>query len=286
MACPCSRILRAWTMNICGIFIYGCLKTWLSDFTFTFHFHALEKEMATHSTVLAWRIPGTGEPGRLPSMGSHRVRHDWSDLAAASALVSAMYQSLNLFQNSLFHCCCSVTQSCPTLCNPMYFSMPDFPVLHNLPELAQTHVHWVGNAIQPSHSLSSPSPPAFSLSHHDCLFWVGSLHQVARVMEVQLQDQSFQWILRVDFLQDLLAQSLCSPTYSQEYSPTPLFKSINFFSSQSSLWSRSLALDLTQNSQSCKSLGEGNGTPLQYSCLENPMDGGALWAAVHGVAKS
>ena len=60
-------------------------KSWtgLNDFTFIFHFHALEKEMATHSSVLAWRIPGTGEPGGLPSMGSHRVRHDWSDLAAA-----------------------------------------------------------------------------------------------------------------------------------------------------------------------------------------------------------
>ena len=56
-----------------------------SDFTFTFHFHALEKEMATHSSVLAWRIPGTGEPGGLPSMGSHRVGHDWRDLAAAAA---------------------------------------------------------------------------------------------------------------------------------------------------------------------------------------------------------
>ena len=58
--------------------------TWLRDFTFTFHFHALEKEMATHSSVLAWRIPGMGEPGGLQSMGSHRVRHDWSDLAAAA----------------------------------------------------------------------------------------------------------------------------------------------------------------------------------------------------------
>jgi len=58
-------------------------QTRLSDFTFTFHFHALEKEMATHSSVLAWRIPGTGEPGGLPSLGSHRVGHDWSDLAAA-----------------------------------------------------------------------------------------------------------------------------------------------------------------------------------------------------------
>ena len=60
----------------------------LSDFTFTFHFHALEKEMATHSSVLAWRIPGMGEPGGLPSMGSHRVGHDWSDLAAAHNLAT------------------------------------------------------------------------------------------------------------------------------------------------------------------------------------------------------
>ena len=70
--------------------VYGVTKsqTQLSDFTFTFHFHALEKEMATHSSVLAWRIPGTGEPGRLPSMGSHRVGHDWSDWAAAAAAAS------------------------------------------------------------------------------------------------------------------------------------------------------------------------------------------------------
>ena len=67
--------------------VHGVAKsqTWLSDFTFTFHFHALEKETATHSSVLAWRIPGTGEPGGLPSMGSHRVGHDWSNLTAAAA---------------------------------------------------------------------------------------------------------------------------------------------------------------------------------------------------------
>ena len=67
--------------------VHGVTKsqTQLSDFTFTFHFHALEKEMATHSSVLAWRIPGTGEPGRLQSMGSLRVGHDWSDLATAKA---------------------------------------------------------------------------------------------------------------------------------------------------------------------------------------------------------
>ena len=64
---------------------WGSWRTWLSDFTFTFHFHALEKEMATHSSDLAWRIPGTGEPGGLPSMGLHRVGHDWSDIAAEAA---------------------------------------------------------------------------------------------------------------------------------------------------------------------------------------------------------
>ena len=67
-------------------------RTWLSNFTFPFHFHALEKEMATHSSVLAWRIPGTGEPGGLSSMGSHRVGHNWSDLAAAAAAASSFYR--------------------------------------------------------------------------------------------------------------------------------------------------------------------------------------------------
>ena len=72
----------AWKAAVHGV---AKSRTWLSDFPFTFHFHALEKEMATHSSVLAWRIPGMGEPGGLPSMGSHRVGHDWSDLAAAAA---------------------------------------------------------------------------------------------------------------------------------------------------------------------------------------------------------
>ena len=73
---------EAWRAAIHGV---ATSRTWLSDFTFTFHFHALEKEMAAHSSVLAWRIPGMGEPGGLPSMGSHRVGHDWSDLAAAAS---------------------------------------------------------------------------------------------------------------------------------------------------------------------------------------------------------
>ena len=98
-------------------------------------------------------------------------------------------------------CCCSVAQSCLTLCDPMDCSTPGFPVLHHLQEFAQTLIHWVSDAIQPSRPLSSPSPPAFNLSQHRGLFqWVGSLHHVAKVLELQLQHQSFQWIFSVDLL--------------------------------------------------------------------------------------
>jgi len=78
--------------------VLGVANSWtqLSDFTFTSHIHALEKEMAIHSSVLAWRIPGTGEPGGLPSMGSHRVGHDWSDLAAAAALNKYLWADLEI----------------------------------------------------------------------------------------------------------------------------------------------------------------------------------------------
>ena len=115
--------------------------------------------------------------------------------------------------------------TCPTL-RPHGCSMPGFPVLNHLLEFAQTHVHWVSDAIQPSHPLPSPSPPTFNLSQHQgLLHWVSCSHQVATVLELQLQ--SFQWIFRVDFLQDWLVGSSCSPRDSQESSPTPQFKSIN-----------------------------------------------------------
>ena len=83
----------------------------LSDFPFTFHFHALEKEMATHSSVLAWRIPGMGEPGGLPSVGSHRVGHDWSDLAAAAVIESLcvlMQYTQSLVQNPVMLLICLI----------------------------------------------------------------------------------------------------------------------------------------------------------------------------------
>ena len=101
---------------------------------------------------------------------------------------------------------------CVWLCDLMDCSTPGFPVHHQFPELAQTHVHQVSDAIQPSHPLSSPSPPAFNLSQHQSLFQrVSSSHQVAKVLEFQLQHQSFQWILRTDFLWDWLVWSPCSP---------------------------------------------------------------------------
>ena len=115
----------------------------------------------------------------------------------------------------------SVAQSCPTLCNPMDCSMPGLPVHHQLSELAQIPVHPVGDAIQPSHPLSSPSHPTFNLFQHQDLFkWVSSSHQVAKVLEFQLQHQSFQWIFRTDFLYDWLAGSPCSPRDCRESSPT------------------------------------------------------------------
>ena len=93
-----------------------------------------------------------------------------------------------------------VTQSRPTLSDPMDYSSLGLSVHHHLPESTQTQVHWVGDAIQPSHPLSSPSPPALNLSQHQGLFkWVSSLHQVAKGLEFQLQHQFFQWMFRVDF---------------------------------------------------------------------------------------
>ena len=87
------------------------------------------------------------------------------------------------------------------LCDPMNRSTPGLPVHHQLPGSTQTHVHWVGDAIQPSHPLLSPSPPALNLSQHQGLFkWVSSSHEVAKVLEFQLQHQSFQWTPRTDLL--------------------------------------------------------------------------------------
>ena len=131
----------------------------------------------------------------------------------------------------------SVTQSCLTLCDPMNRSTPGLPVHYQLPESTQTRVHWVGDANQSSHSLSSPSPPALNLSQHQGLFqWVSSSHQVTKILELQLHHQSFQWIFRVDFLEDWLVWLPCCPQDSQVFSSTTIWKH-PFFGTQPSLWS-------------------------------------------------
>ena len=104
-------------------------------------------------------------------------------------------------------------------------SMPGLPVHHQLPEFTQTHVHWVGDAIQPSHPLSSPFPPSPNPSQHQCLFqWVNSSHEVAKVLEFRLQYHSLQRNPRAELLQNGLVGSPCSPRDSQESSPKPQFK--------------------------------------------------------------
>ena len=206
-------------------------------------------------------------------------------------------------------------------------STPGFPVHHQLPELTQTHAHRVSDAIQPSHLLLSPSPPAFNLAQHQGLFqWVSSSHQVVKVLEFQLQHQSFQWTPRTDLLQDGLVGSPCSPRASQESSPAPQFKSIN--SSELSFLYVAIGVRISfvfrQNdmhihvyvhthiygyvcifpgglvvnnppanagdpgliSGSGISPGERNGNPLQYTCLENSMDWRAWWATAYRVDKS
>ena len=95
----------------------------------------------------------------------------------------------------------SVAQSCPIVCDPMSSIMPSLPVHHLLPEITQTYVHWVDDAIKPSHPLSSPSPPTPNPSQHQGLFqWVNSSHELAKVLEFRLQHQSFQWTPRTDLL--------------------------------------------------------------------------------------
>ena len=141
----------------------------------------------------------------------------------------------------------SVTQSCPALCDPMDCSTPGFPIHHQLPELAQTHVHWVSDAIQPSHPLLSSSPPDFNLSQHESfpmsrLFTSGgkkkNKKQVARVLELHLQHQPFQWIFTGWFSLGLTGLILQSKGPSSVFSNTTVRKH-QLFHAQPPLWSNS-----------------------------------------------
>ena len=143
--------------------------------------------------------------------------------------ISISWTLIKLFPSTWNYALSSVAQSCPTLCDLTDYSMPSLPVHHQLLEFTQTHVHWVGDAVQPSHPLSSPSPPAFNLSQQQGLFqWVSSLHQVAKVFStsvlpvstqdwfplgwtvwISLQSLPSLWLLQ----QSLSAQNTSAPTY-------------------------------------------------------------------------
>ena len=130
---------------------------------------------------------------------------------------------------------CSVTQSSLTLQNPMGCSKPGYLVLHYLLEFTQNHVHWVNNAIQPSHPLSYPSPPALNLPQHQDLFsWVSSLHQVAKVLACQLQPHSFQWIfreysIRIDWFEFLAVQGTLKSLLQHHSSKASFLRCSTFF---------------------------------------------------------
>ena len=148
--------------------------------------------------------------------------------------------------------CCSVAQSCPTLCDPVDCRTPGFPVVHHLPLFVQTHIHWV-DAIQPSHPFLPPFLPP--LTQHQGLFqWVGSSQRVARVLELQLQHQAFQWIFRVDFLYDWVVWF--SKGLSGVFSITPAQKH-QFLSVQMSLERCGLRLPLEECCDFSRALFEG-----------------------------
>ena len=128
--------------------------------------------------------------------GRHR-HYFWHEFCFAQIAWNHWYQMPLCFKDLIQFSW--VTQSCLTLCDPMDYRTLSFPVHHQLPELAQTYVHRVSDAIQPSHPLSSMSPPNLNLPQHQSLLqWVSSSHQVAKILELQLQNQSFQWIFRTD----------------------------------------------------------------------------------------
>ena len=163
-------------------------------------------------------------------------RKEWKLCGSA-----VLFKAGNKLFTSLHFCCCSVAKSYLTLCHPMNCSTPGFPVYPQLPELTQTHVHCVGDAIQPSHPLSSPSP-AFSLSQHQGLFQrVSSSHQVAKVLEFQLQHQSLNEYsglisFRMDWLDLLAVQGTLSSLLQRHSSKASILQRLAFFVVQLSHW--------------------------------------------------
>ena len=224
-------------------------RTWLSDFTFTFHFHALEKEMATHSSALAWRIPGTEEPGRRSSMGSHRVGHDWSDLAAAAA-ADVEWSSL--------------TQEWKASATHLRGWFPEHPQVH--PE-----IHGQGDKLWKD----GPTAPAVSSQ--------GLVWEQHYQGNTALTGGAVRTATRLKFKNGLkVAQGVVLLLlYSYSVSRLP-----QWLSSKESTCKAGATGDTGSIPGSGRSSGGGHSNPPQYSCLENPMDRGAWQTTVHGVAKS
>ena len=165
------------------------------------HQGLFKRDSSSHQVAKYWSFSFIISPtNEHPGLISFRM--DWLDLLAVQGTLKNLLQH-HSSKASILRCSAffivqlahpyrsdqvrSVIQSCPTLCNPMNHSTPGLPVHHQLPEFTQTHVHWVGDAIQPSHPLSSPSPPTPNHSQHHGLFqWVNSSHEVAKVLEFQL----------------------------------------------------------------------------------------------------
>ena len=176
----------------------------------------------------------------------------------------------------------SVTQLCPTLCNPIDCSMPGPLVHHQLLECVQTHVHWVGDAIQPPHPLLSPCPPAFNLSQDQGLFqWVSSLHQVAKEYKPSpiTRDKSHAWSKPIP---EPIPDFVCSSLLSVWASHLVLVVK----NPPANAGDTEDAGDMGLIPGSERSTRVGKSTPLQHSCLENYVGRGAWQTTVHGPAKS
>ena len=155
------------------------------------------KQLSMHACI--WE--GTGNPLQYSCLENPRDRGAWWAAVYGVTQRWTLLKQLSSSSSSMPLLFRSVAQSCLTLCNPVNRSTPGLPVHHQLPESTQTHVHWVADTIQPSHSLLSPTPPALNLSQHQGIFkWVSSSHQVAKVLEFQLQHHIFHWTPRTDLL--------------------------------------------------------------------------------------
>ena len=185
----CRSSLNAYGIGLLHFFfLQGWLWSWYFISIWSLSF-IIEQQMQIRNSP--WKeIDETGQRKRLTQF--------WR-MTVTVILEDVMYSGKDAPCNIQFSSR-SVAQSCLTLCNPMDCSTPGFPVHHQFPELTQIHGHTVSDAIQ-SHPLSFPSLPAFNLSQNQGLFkWVSSSHQMAKVLQFQLQHQSFQWIFRTDFL--------------------------------------------------------------------------------------